>query len=609
MESSSHHFFFLGAGGDRRSERFPDTIFEPIHPLFPPKPPRTPVKMCGIIGLLLHDPLNTQTTLAAAELAEGLSLLQHRGQDAAGIVTCGSGGRFNQVKANGMVRDIFDEVAVAGLKGWMGIGHARYPTAGSSAHAEAQPFYVNSPYGITFAHNGNIVNTPALRQFLDVDAHRHINTDSDSELLLNIFANNLQKTGKFRINEEDIFTAIGDLTKTCVGAYACVAMIAGFGLVVFRDPNGIRPAGIATRKGARGGLDYLVASENVVAQGLGFSDWEDVKAGEAIIITREKVTRRQVAPPSTFSPDIFEYVYFARPDSTIDGISVYRSRMAMGEYLAETAKVELAKAGLNVDVVIPVPDTSRVAALQLAQHLGIPYREGFVKNRYVGRTFIMPGQTQRRKNVRRKLNAMPMEFADKVVMLVDDSIVRGTTSKEIVQMAKEVGAKKVIFASCAPPIRFPNVYGIDMPSPQELVAHGRNTEEVATEIGADLVIFQTLDDLVTSCKQFNPSIPQFDCSVFTGEYVTGGVDERYLEHLTKLRNDKAKAKKTHQAFEQAEAEYGCSGPMNGSDALGSSSPKRQDSILGLGNHSPQIGPASMPTPNDTVGLHNSWFGS
>ncbi|AFR93839.2 amidophosphoribosyltransferase [Cryptococcus neoformans C23] len=554
--------------------------------------------MCGIIGLLLHDPLATQTTLAGTELAEGLSLLQHRGQDAAGVVTCGSGGRFYQVKANGMVRDVFDEAAVAGLKGWMGIGHARYPTAGSSAHAEAQPFYVNSPYGICFAHNGNIVNTPALRQFLDVDAHRHINTDSDSELLLNILANNLQKTGKFRINEEDIFTAVGDLTKACIGGYACVAMIAGFGLVVFRDPNGIRPVGIATRQGARGGLDYLVASENIVAQGLGFDDWQDVKAGEAIIITREKISRRQVAEPQVFSPDIFEYVYFARPDSTIDGISVYRSRMAMGEYLAETAKKELAKAGLTVDVVIPVPDTSRVAALQLAQHLKIPYREGFIKNRYVGRTFIMPGQTQRRKNVRRKLNAMPMEFAGKVVMLVDDSIVRGTTSKEIVQMAKDVGAKKVVFASCAPPIRYSNVYGIDMPSPEELVAHNRTTEEIAKHIGVDLVIYQTLDDLVASCKQFNPSIKQFDCSVFTGEYVTGGVDDKYLEHLMKLRNDKAKAKKIQTVVEQPEVQISCSGPMNGSDSL-----------MGLANHSPKIGPSAMPSPNDTVGLHNSWFGS
>ena len=350
--------------------------------------------------------------------------------------------------------------------------------------------------------------------------------------------------------------------ETCTGAYACVGMLAGFGLIAFRDPNGIRPAGLATRSGARGGTDYLVASESVVAQAGGFNDWEDIKAGEAVIITRNGMSRRQVGKPATFAPDVFEFVYFARPDSTIDGVSVYRARMAMGEYLAATAEKELAKAGLKPDVVIPVPDTSRVAALQMAQHMGIPYREGFVKNRYVGRTFIMPGQTERRKNVRRKLNAMPMEFADKVVMLVDDSIVRGTTSREIIQMARDVGAKKVIFASAAPPIRYSNVYGIDMPSPQELVAHGVQDDEVAREIGADLVIFQTLPDLIESCRKFNPSIETFDCSVFTGEYVSGGVDENYLEHIARLRNDNAKAKKRQQGFEQAEANDGCSGPMS-----------------------------------------------
>lgn len=453
--------------------------------------------------------------------------------------------------------------------------------------------------------NGNLINTPELRQFLDADAHRHINTDSDSEVLLNILANNLQKTGKFRINEEDIFTAIGDLMAQCKGAYACVAMLAGFGLIAFRDPNGIRPAGFATRKGARGGTDYLVASESIVAQGISFDydRWEDIKAGEAIIITRDGgMSRRIVGAPAPFAPDIFEYVYFARPDSTIDGISVYRARMAMGEYLAEEAKRALDKANIKVDVVIPVPDTSRVAALQLAQHLGIPYREGFVKNRYVGRTFIMPGQSQRRKNVRRKLNAMPMEFADKTVLLVDDSIVRGTTSKEIVQMAKDVGAKKVIFASCAPPIRYSNVYGIDMPSPQELVAYDRTPEEVAKTIGADLVIYQTLPDLVESCAKFNPDIKQFDCSVFTGEYVTGGVDEKYLEHIERLRNDKAKAKKAGLNIALADDDRppvnGCNGPMNGSDSL-----------IGLSNHSPKLGPQNMSPPkNDLVGLHNSRFG-
>ena len=427
--------------------------------------------------------------------------------------------------------------------------------------------HVSSPACHTFLYslqNGNLINTPSLRQYLDAEAHRHINTDSDSEVLLNILASNLQKTGKFRINEEDVFTAIGDLMATCKGAYACVGMLAGFGLIAFRDPNGIRPAGLATRTGARGGTDYLIASESIVAQASGFTNWDDLKAGEAVIITRNNISRRQVAKPATFAPDIFEFVYFARPDSNIDGISVYRSRMAMGEYLAETAKTELAKAGLVPDVVIPVPDTSRVAALQMAQHLGIPYREGFVKNRYVGRTFIMPGQTERRKNVRRKLNAMPMEFADKVVMLVDDSIVRGTTSREIIQMARDVGAKKVIFASAAPPIRHSNVYGIDMPSPFELVAHGRNEQEIAEHIHADLVIYQTLPDLIESCRKFNPAIETFDCSVFTGEYITGGVDDRYLESIQRLRNDKAKAKKRQATIEDAEveAEGGCAGPMS-----------------------------------------------
>ncbi|CCO27707.1 amidophosphoribosyltransferase [Rhizoctonia solani AG-1 IB] len=405
--------------------------------------------MCGILGLLLHNSHGH----AATEICEGLSLLQHRGQDACGIVTCGRGGRFYQCKANGMVRDVFDPRSVETLLGWMGSGVyiVRYPTAGSSAHAEAQPFYVNSPYGIVFAHNGNLINTHELKRFLDADAHRHINTNSDSEVLLNIFADNLQKTGKFRINEEDIFTAIRDLMRTAHGAYACVAMLAGFGIIAFRDPNGIRPLGFARR-----GEDWIVASESVVADAAGFTDWTDVRPGEAIILTRHSKSHRLVGPdPSKtpFAPDIFEYVYLARPDSVLDGISVYRSRMAMGDALASEVRRILNEKGIQVDVVIPVPDTSRVAALELAQKLNIPYREGFVKNRYVGRTFIMPGQTERRKNVRRKLNAMALEFSGKNVLLVDDSIVRGTTSKEIVQMAKDVGAKKVIFASCAPPIR------------------------------------------------------------------------------------------------------------------------------------------------------------
>ncbi|KZS88357.1 amidophosphoribosyltransferase [Sistotremastrum niveocremeum HHB9708] len=554
------------------------------------------VVVCGVLALLLHDP----EIDAAPEICEGLSLLQHRGQDACGIVTCGPKGRFYQCKANGMVRDVFDAATVSRLVGSMGVGHVRYPTAGSSAHAEAQPFYVNSPYGIVLAHNGNLINTSSLLHFMDATAHRHINTSSDSELLLNIFADNLQKTGKFRINEDDIFTAIGGLMNQCKGAFACTAMLAGFGIIAFRDPNGIRPIGMASRRTPSGALDYMFASESVVADAGGFTGWQDVRPGEAIIITRSSVSRRVVCKPQTFAPDIFEYVYFARPDSVLDGISVYRSRMAMGDLLAEEVRRVLGEKGLSVDVVIPVPDTSRVAALNLAQRLGLPYREGFVKNRYVGRTFIMPGQQARKKNVRRKLNAMALEFADKNVLLVDDSIVRGTTSKEIVQMAKDVGAKSVIVASCAPPIRHSNVYGIDMPSRVELVAHGRSDTDIAEALGADLVIFQTLPDLLSAVRQFNTEITTFDCSVFTGEYVTGGVDESYLAHLETLRGDNIRQKTV----------VGDLGALEGKGGGG----ERPNGVNGINGHAAtyqrEAGEVSSGAPtngtDDTVGLYNSW---
>ncbi|KAI5124009.1 hypothetical protein M0805_003841 [Coniferiporia weirii] len=497
-----------------------------------------------------------------------------------------------------MVRDVFDKSALNRLAGGMGVGHVRYPTAGSSTHAEAQPFYVNSPYGIVFAHNGNLINNASLLQFLDAEAHRHINTNSDSELLLNIFANNLQKTGKFRINEEDIFTAIGGLMEQCKGAYACVAMLAGFGLIAFRDPNGIRPLGMAHRKVASG-CDYMFASESVVADAGGFVDWEDVKPGEAVIITRSRVSRRQVCRASTFAPDIFEYVYFARPDSVLDGISVYRSRMAMGDLLADEVKRVLGSHNLSVDVVIPVPDTSRVAALNLAQKLELPYREGFIKNRYVGRTFIMPGQQMRRQNVRRKLNAMALEFSGKNVLIVDDSIVRGTTSKEIVQMAKDVGAKKVIVASCAPPIRYSNVYGIDMPSRMELVAHNRDTDAIAEAIGADLVIFQTLPDLISAVRQFNTDISSFDCSVFTGEYVTGGVNEAYLQDLEKLRSDNTKNMLQIGGISTMEGKGG--GAVQHDGFRGTSNVDGvKDTPAGCSD--------LTNGADDTVGLYNSWSG-
>ncbi|OAD08785.1 hypothetical protein MUCCIDRAFT_136095 [Mucor lusitanicus CBS 277.49] len=493
--------------------------------------------MCGISALILAD----ANGAACPDLFESLGLLQHRGQDAAGIVTCAAKGRFYQCKGNGMVRDVFNEKQLSNLVGSLGVGHVRYPTAGSSSMSEAQPFYVNSPYGITFAHNGNLTNARELRNFMDKVAHRHINTDSDSELLLNILADNLQKTGKFRVNEEDIFTAIKDLYSQCKGAYACVAMIAGFGIIGFRDPHGIRPL-ILGRRQTEAGFDYMLASESVVLEALGFTDFEDVKAGEAVIITREQVSRRRLVVEENLGPCIFEYVYFARQDSIIDGISVYKARLAMGEALADQV-VKVLGDNMDIDVVIPVsvkcavPDTSRAAALQCSRKLNIVYREGFNKNRYVGRTFIMPGQQVRRKNVRRKLNAMALEFHGKNVLLVDDSIVRGTTSKEIIMMAREAGAKKVYFASCAPPIRYPNVYGIDMPTRSELVAYNRNEDEIAEEIGADKVIYEDLHDLTESVRRFNPSIETFDTSVFDGKYITGDVDESYFSYIEGERND------------------------------------------------------------------------
>ncbi|KAH9038304.1 amidophosphoribosyltransferase [Lactarius hengduanensis] len=517
--------------------------------------------MCGILGLFLHDP----SVNAAPEICEGLSLLQHRGQDACGIVTCGPRGRLYQCKANGMVRDVFTQEAVARLIGGMGIGHVRYPTAGTSNHAEAQPFYVNSPYGITFAHNGNLINTAALLHFMDAVAHRHINTSSDSELLLNIFADHLNETGKFRINEEDIFVAVRGLMVQARGAYACVAMLAGFGIIAFRDPNGIRPLGVARRPMPGGATDWLCASESAAADVGGFVDWEDVRPGEAVILTRCGVSRRQVVPAATFAPDIFEYVYLARPDSVLDGISVYRSRMAMGNALAQ----------------------------EVQRASGLPYREGFVKNRYVGRTFIMPEQQMRKKSVRRKLNAMALEFAGKNVLIVDDSIVRGTTSREIIQMAKDVGSKKVIMASCAPPIRYPN-----------LVAHGRTTEEVAEAIGADLVIFQTLPDLVTSVRQLNPSIERFECSVFDGDYVTGGVDAAYLDHLEGVRSENMKTKAAvvnGLASAQAAAVVAVGGAGAAAGASGASSASGGSDGTGTpSSHRHTDG------VDDTIGLHNTW---
>ncbi|MEO6696633.1 MAG: amidophosphoribosyltransferase [Gammaproteobacteria bacterium] len=491
--------------------------------------------MCGIIGIVAKSAVNQS-------LYDGLTVLQHRGQDAAGIVTC-DGDRLFMRKDNGMVRDVFHTRHMRDLHGNMGIGHARYPTAGCSTSAEAQPFYVNSPYGISLAHNGNLTNADELKKEIFREDQRHINTDSDSEVLLNVFAHELKNAGKLRIDENDIFHAVSRVHERCRGGYAAVVMINGYGIVGFRDPFGIRPI-LFGKHETEQGTEYMIASESVAMNVLGFEVIRDIAPGEAVFISVDgKLSARQCAQHPISSPCIFEYVYLARPDSVIDGISVYQARIRMGEKLAH--KIERIWPNHDIDVVIPIPDTSRTAALQLCQVLNLPYREGFVKNRYIGRTFIMPGQSQRKKSVHQKLNAIGSEFKDKNVLLVDDSIVRGTTSKQIIQMARDAGARKVYFASAAPPVRYPNVYGIDMPSVSELIAHGRNEEEIARAIGADKLVYQDLPDLIEAVREGNPNISGFDTSCFSGEYITGSVSQDYLDYLEKIRCDAAKLQHTN----------------------------------------------------------------
>jgi len=468
-------------------------------------------------------------------LFDSLTVLQHRGQDAAGIMTCEKG-RFYLRKSNGLARDVFRTRHMKNLIGNMGIGHVRYPTAGSSTEAESQPFYVNSPYGIALAHNGNLTNSEALSEEVFRADLRHINTNSDSEVLLNVFAHELSKQG-MSLTPDDIFAAIGRLYERCEGGYAAVAMISGYGLVGFRDPNAIRPIVIGQRETAQG-MEYMIASESVALDVVGFELIRDVQPGEAVYLdTHGQLHTRVCTDKTRLSPCIFEHVYLARPDSIMDGINIYHARMQMGEKLAE--KINRVMPDHDIDVVIPIPDTSRTSALELAQHLGVTYREGFIKNRYIGRTFIMPGQTLRKKSVRQKLNAIGMEFKGKNVLLVDDSIVRGTTCNEIIMMARDAGANKVYFASAAPPVRYPNVYGIDMPAAKELIAHDRTEEEVCKLIGADGLVYQDLNDLIDACKELNPEIQQFDCSVFNGEYITGGIDQAYLNNLEEQRSDTA----------------------------------------------------------------------
>lgn len=490
--------------------------------------------MCGIVGIVGKSHVNQA-------IYDALTVLQHRGQDAAGIVTSYENKLYLR-KDNGLVSDVFRTRHMQRLIGNMGIGHVRYPTAGSSSSAEAQPFYVNSPYGITLAHNGNLTNAEQLAQDIYREDLRHINTTSDSEVLLNIFAHELQEQKQLVPTPEAIFTAVTNVHERARGGYAVVALISGYGLVAFRDPHGIRPAVFGRRETANG-PEYMVASESVALDALGFKLERDIAPGEAIVITENgELFTKQCSAHSKLSPCIFEYVYFARPDSVMDGIAVYKARLRMGEKLAE--KILRERPDHNIDVVIPIPDTSRSSALELANRLGVKYREGFIKNRYIGRTFIMPGQQQRKKSVKQKLNALDLEFRGKTVLLVDDSIVRGTTCEQIIEMAREAGAKKVYFASAAPAVRYPNVYGIDMPAKEEFIAHGRTTEEIAAEIGADWLIYQELDDLISACLEGSKSdASQFDCSVFTGEYVTGDVDDVYFERLSAQRNDVSKGKR------------------------------------------------------------------
>ncbi len=484
--------------------------------------------MCGIVGVVSHGPVNQL-------IYDALLLLQHRGQDAAGIATS-HGNTFSMHKANGLVRDVFRTRNMRSLPGNSGIGQCRYPTAGSSSEEEAQPFYVNAPFGITLAHNGNLTNADQLKIEMFKNDRRHINTDSDSEVLLNVLAHEIQQgTSSFSLDPSILFKAVAALHRRVRGSYAVVAQIAGYGLLAFRDPYGIRPLCIGFND-TENGPEYLVASESVALEGLGFHFLRDVMPGEAIFIDNEgKLYNEQCADNPTLNPCAFEFVYLARPDSVIDGASVYATRLKMGEYLAEKIRREFS-AG-DIDVVMPIPDSSRPSAMELAMTLNLDYREGFIKNRYIGRTFLMPGQAIRRKSVRQKLNAISAEFKGKSVLLVDDSIVRGTTSREIVQMARDSGAKRVIFASAAPPVKFPNVYGIDMPTRSELIAHGRTEEEVCREITADALVYQDIDAMKRSITDVNPMLKKFEASCFDGDYITGDISRDYLDRIEFAREN------------------------------------------------------------------------
>ncbi|KAH8172030.1 glutamine amidotransferase domain-containing protein [Sarocladium implicatum] len=522
--------------------------------------------MCGVSGILLADP---KATSAVIDLHESLYYLQHRGQDAAGIAVC-QGGRVAQCKGLGMASKVFDDgkrATPTAMPGFMGISHLRYPTAGTASPSEAQPFFVNSPYGLSMSVNGNLVNAPELREFLDFVARRHVNTDSDSELLLNVFAHALGELGKARANVEDVFTALADVYKRCHGAYACTAMIAGFGVFGFRDEHGIRPLCMGSRPSEtlEGATDYFLASESIALRQLGFKNIVDIKPGQAVFIKKGGEPQfRQIVEPKSYAPDSFEYVYLARPDSTIDGISVHRSRQNMGYKLADKMKRVLGEEGLaEIDVVIPIPETSNTAAATLAQKLSKPLSNAFVKNRYIYRTFILPGQKARQKSVRRKLSPIASEFKDKVVCLVDDSIVRGNTSKEICQMVRECEAKKIVLVSCSPEITHPHVHGIDLADPSQLIAHGRTVDEMAEIIQCDSLVFQDLKDLNDACLEAADGtcdVTHFEVGVFCGKYMTA-IPHDYFERSGRMNGSK---KRKSDAVDGENRAYvvASSGPVN-----------------------------------------------
>ena len=487
--------------------------------------------MCGVVGIVSKNEV-------ASDLYEALTVIQHRGQDAAGIATSEEK-RLNSRKQLGLVREVFREHHIQSLTGKIGIAHVRYPTAGGASRELAQPMYVNSPYGISIVHNGNLVNTDSLCEELAETDRRHLNTNSDSEVILNIFAHELQQIGGVQPSKEEIFEAVTRMQSRLSGAYSIIIMINNVGLVAVRDPHGIRPLIIGKRDEDLMGAEYMIASESAAIDALDFKIIDDIAAGETIFISKEgKMSRCKSQKATKHSPCIFEYVYLARPDSVIDKVSVHKARQRMGTYLGE--KILGLYPEHEIDVVIPIPESSTTSANEVAKKLGLPYREGFVKNRYIGRTFIMPKQEMRRKSVKRKLNPITMEFEGKNVLLVDDSIVRGTTSKQIVEMAREAGAKKVFFASAAPPIRFQNVYGIDMAATSELIAHQKDEGQIAEYIGADWLVYQNLEDLISSAKEGNKEIENFETSIFDGEYLDDQVSSDYLKNLEVLRSDSNK---------------------------------------------------------------------